>query len=40
MQLLNVAYAQHEVVSDTTEVSLAWMEAGGKESVAALMEEN
>lgn len=29
LQLLNVAYARHEIVSDTTDVTLEWLEAGG-----------
>lgn len=29
VQLLNVAYARHEIVSDTTDVTLEWLEAGG-----------
>ncbi|KAI7843770.1 hypothetical protein COHA_002668 [Chlorella ohadii] len=28
-ELLNVAYARHEIVSDTTDVTLEWLEAGG-----------
>ena len=39
LQLLNVAYARHELVSDTTDVSLAWLEAGGKTRVAALEQQ-
>jgi hypothetical protein len=32
VQLLNVAWARHELVGDTTDLSLRWLEAGGKKS--------
>ena len=32
-ELLNVAWARHEIVSDHTAASLAWLEAGGKKRV-------
>lgn len=35
-ELFNVAYARHELVGDTTDVSLAWLEAGGKADVDEL----
>lgn len=35
-QLFNVAYARHELVGDTTGVSLAWLEAGGEADVDEL----
>jgi hypothetical protein len=37
LQLLNVAYARHELVGDTTDVSLAWLEAGGQEGIEELL---
>ena len=38
-ELLNVAYAMHEIVSDTTEAMLAWLEAGGKLSVDEVQQQ-
>lgn len=38
-ELLNVAYAQHEISSDSTAVSLAWLEAGGQTTVAELQQQ-
>jgi hypothetical protein len=32
-ELLNVAFARHELVSDHTDAALAWLEARGKESI-------
>lgn len=32
-ELLNVAYARHEIVSEHTAASLAWLEAGGKKKM-------
>ena len=38
LQLLSVAYAKHELTGDTVDVSLAWLEAGGRSSVEQLQE--
>lgn len=38
-QLLNVAYARHELTSDSVDISLAWLEAGGATSLGALLEQ-
>lgn len=32
-ELLNVAFARHELTSDHTDAALAWLEAHGKESI-------
>lgn len=39
LQLMNVAFARHEIVGETTNVTLAWLEAGGRKSVKAVEEE-
>ncbi|PSC67478.1 aci-reductone dioxygenase [Micractinium conductrix] len=39
-ELFNVAYARHELIGDTTEVSLAWLEAGGKASIEELEQQD
>ena len=39
LQLFNVAYARHELIGDTTDVSLSWLEAGGKRSVEELQRQ-
>lgn len=36
---MNVAFARHEIIGETTNVTLAWLEAGGRKSVAAVQEE-
>ncbi len=37
MQLLNVAYAQHELTGGSTDAALAWLEAGGAASIDELL---
>jgi hypothetical protein len=36
-ELLNVAYARHELVSDHLDAALSWLEAGGKKSIESLL---
>lgn len=38
-QLFNVAYARHELIGDTTDVSLAWLEAEGKADINELQRQ-
>ncbi|KAL4426995.1 hypothetical protein ABPG77_009556 [Micractinium sp. CCAP 211/92] len=38
-ELFNVAYARHELIGDTTDVSLAWLEAGGKADIDELQRQ-
>lgn len=32
-QLFNVAYARHEIISETTDACLSWLESGGSKRV-------
>lgn len=36
-QLLNVAYAQHELTGWSTDAALAWLEAGGRADIRELL---
>lgn len=33
LQLFNVAWARHEIISETTDACLTWLETGGKKGV-------
>lgn len=39
-QLLNVAYAQHELTGGSTGAALAWLEAGGAASIEGLLQQS
>ena len=39
VQLLNVAYAQHELTGGSTGAALAWLEAGGAASIEDLLRQ-
>lgn len=39
LQLLNVAYAQHELTGGSTNAALAWLEAGGAASIEELLQQ-
>jgi len=37
-QLLNVAYARHEIVGETTDFCLAWLEERGKVPMSKILQ--